>query len=431
MIRTSPTQISLLRECERKYAFKYVKGIRQPTTPAMQFGLEGHDLLEQWLRHGDYPPDTDVGLTARQGIRDGWLPTPHDSLMVEIGMILRLPDLGANIIGLADCIVPPSSEIPIVIDHKFTSALKWAKKAAELRNDPQSLFYTRWVREYFEVLKSKARWIYYAGTKPKGGERPRKPAGAQKVELILAHNDKTWDAMRADIARIVELRATKPDPKSLKATTSSCDNYGGCPYKRVCMKQPGRFFPSHKQTPPGEKEKVTTIMGLADKMAGSKTAGASTVNPPKGDDLEQKLKDALNDEVGTEETAKPPAKSKKAAAAKKPAASKKKNGNGKESKVLIVLQGALPNVHAPILGETVQLVDILAPLMREVANENGVGHWNLVEYSQGKALLAAKLDVLWGEKRPNGTIIADFSAEAQAVQSVLTGYADVVIHGVR
>jgi hypothetical protein len=426
MLNVSPTQISLLRECKRKYAFKYVSKKRMPTTEPMKFGIEGHTLMERWLRYGEYPPDTDIGLTARQGIRKDWLPTPSEDLLVEIGIFLVLRELGAQIIGLADCITPPNGMEPIVTDHKFTSSLRWAKTQAELYGDPQARIYARWAREFFEVEQAQARWIYYAGSKPKGGERPRKPAGAQKVELTFGHDDKVWDGIRADVEEIVRIRTYKQEPKSLEKNEAACDNYGGCPYRSVCMKQPGRFFPSHKEE---------NTMGLADKMAGTNIAkrtaadGASTVNPePSDSDLEAKLKEALA--AGTNSTVVDAAEP---LTEDKPKTKKKKTKkNGKADKgVLIVLQSALPNVAAPVLGDIRHLIDILAPLMREVANENGVGHWGLIEYAQGKSILAAKLDKLWAEKRPTGTILVDTSAESQAVQSVLNAYADVVIHGMR
>ena len=79
----------------------------------------------------------------------------------------------------------------------------------------------------------------------------------------------------------------------------------------------------------------------------------------------------------------------------------------------------------------VQLVELLGPIMREVADSAAKAHWALIPYAEGKALLAHAFDAWLTESGWKGTIYVDErSAESQAVREVLLAHADVVLRGV-
>jgi len=81
-------------------------------------------------------------------------------------------------------------------------------------------------------------------------------------------------------------------------------------------------------------------------------------------------------------------------------------------------------------ADPVQLVDLLAPLMRQVADENSKAHWSLIEFGQGKALLAHAFDKWLEESQWKGTVYDNGrSEEAYAVKAVLDAHADVVCTG--
>lgn len=84
-----------------------------------------------------------------------------------------------------------------------------------------------------------------------------------------------------------------------------------------------------------------------------------------------------------------------------------------------------------LLTTTTNLVDLLAPIMQEVADAHGVAHWNLVPYAQGKTHLAVAFDKWLTDTGWRGTILVGSSDEAFAVREVLIAHADVVLQGTR
>jgi hypothetical protein len=94
------------------------------------FGTAVHAQLERWLREGVKPDDTPAGRTAAQGLQ--WLPHPDTRLLLEQKFVFAVTDeISAG--GIIDCLVPPEigNEV-IVVDHKSTSDLRWAKTEEQL-----------------------------------------------------------------------------------------------------------------------------------------------------------------------------------------------------------------------------------------------------------------------------------------------------------
>ncbi len=229
----SPSQVKKKRQCDRLIGFEYVEGRRPPSSIKQRFGTNVHTHLENWLKHGTVPPDTPEGLTAKQGIRPGWLPTPGPELLIEHHFAFHVfPEIKAK--GIIDCVEPPTllQPMPVVIDHKSTSNMRYAMTVEELRNEPQSLIYSAWAMLKWNAPEVCARWVYYAASNPKTGKR--KPAGARPVETIFRANDPAylaaWAELQRDIAEIYRIRASKIPGNSLKPNPGSCSDYGGCPH---------------------------------------------------------------------------------------------------------------------------------------------------------------------------------------------------------
>ena len=92
-----------------------------------------------------------------------------------------------------------------------------------------------------------------------------------------------------------------------------------------------------------------------------------------------------------------------------------------------------------VLGDITELTDFLEPIAKAVATSHrckehpeGVDHFDLIEYGNGKAELAAAT-ARYLDKNPfSGVLVVDgMSAEGNAVKDVLIRRADVVIRGVR
>jgi hypothetical protein len=190
VMKLSASQLSKGRRCLRAYAFEYVEGFKPGPSPKQQFGKDVHTQLERWLSQGKMPDNTPEGQVAKQGIQKNWLPVPSNKLLIEYEFEIPWFD-DIIMMGFVDCAVSTAlEEIPIVIDHKTTSSLNWAKTEEQLLLDEQALIYSLWAAWRWDVSKVKARWVYYAASNPVKGKR--RPAGAKAVQVEFDVKSKTF-----------------------------------------------------------------------------------------------------------------------------------------------------------------------------------------------------------------------------------------------
>jgi hypothetical protein len=174
--------------------------------------------------------------------------------------------------------------------------------------------------------------------------------------------------------------------------------------------------PATVATKPG----AGVLAGLATGVNPPESAIAKTLPPP-----EDKPKAKAEPVTKAEPVAEPAAEAKTEPAEKK--------ARAKKPKAFVLLLGAAPTKgDESVLGAVVQFSDLIAPLLRGIAEREKVPHWALVPFAQGRALLAADLDKALAEKPFEGVLVVDESSEeARAVREVLIFRADVVIRGVR
>lgn len=240
----SPTATSKYRLCRRLYAFEYNEGLRPPPSPKQEFGTTVHKYLERWLKEGIYPDDSPAGLTARQGIDKGWLPKPDPRLLVE-GKFEFVVRKGLLAAGYIDCIAPPevTESDPLVIDHKSTSDLRWAKTEEQLLVDPQVILYGIWAMLHWKLSSVRARWVYYAATNPSDENQPRQPRGAKPVEVQLSTQSpaimESVERLLNDFEEMARIRIENQPGLSFKPSPESCGAFGGCPHIGRCNLSPG------------------------------------------------------------------------------------------------------------------------------------------------------------------------------------------------
>lgn len=242
-MRISPTQVGKGRRCERIIGFEYVEGIKAPSSIKQEFGTRVHAFLEEWLSAGVLPDNSPEGQVAKQGIQGKWLPPPDKGLMVEHKFQFLLEE-DINLMGFVDCGVPPEltgDGVPVVIDHKTTSDLRWAKTESQLSGDEQALIYAMWAMLHWNTPTVKCRWIYYAASNPKSG--PRKPRGAKPVELLFDARKEIFhsrvELLAKDIRRVVEIRKRGIPGLELQANPGGCGMFGGCFYRDRCQLEGG------------------------------------------------------------------------------------------------------------------------------------------------------------------------------------------------
>ena len=238
----SPTQITKWRQCQRLYAYEYVEGQRPPPSARQQFGTDMHKQLERWLRTGTPPDQSPAGRTAAQGIRPEVLPAPSGALLVEHNIVIPGVHGGVDIAGFADLVEPPTllRRWPLVVDHKSTSSLQWAKTPADLATDPQALIYALWAMLAFTVPTCEIRWVYYVASNPRSGSR--KPAGCRPVGGIFRAADPAYQAQIQELAddcwRMSEVRRLGVRAAQLPPSPQSCSAFEGCVHTERCALSP-------------------------------------------------------------------------------------------------------------------------------------------------------------------------------------------------
>ena len=91
--------------CQRKWAFDKIEGLRSPSTPKQAFGTKVHKQIENWLKDGKLPDDSEAGKCAAQGIKPGFLPTPQPGLMLEHKIEVEI-EPGLFLMGYVDLTDP-------------------------------------------------------------------------------------------------------------------------------------------------------------------------------------------------------------------------------------------------------------------------------------------------------------------------------------
>ena len=242
--RYSPSQIEWYELCERKWAWKYIDEVYTEANAAAEFGTEVHGRLEDWLKDKKVPDDDRAGKLAQVMIPH--LPAPHlvKPEYVERKFRLKIEELYFT--GIVD-LTMPDDEIPIVMDHKTTSDLRWAKTPESLIVDPQATLYAYWAFVHFPgVQKVGLQWTYGV---TRGSPR------ATPVERIVTKSEieprlvqSLQSAREMDLIRQSGVRALE-----VSYDASACEAFGGCPFKEKCNLS--------------AKERMNAIMSQGEKKA--------------------------------------------------------------------------------------------------------------------------------------------------------------------
>ena len=238
----SPSQFNTFSDCKRQWWFQSVFGLQTPQRPSAALGEAVHDQLEAYVDTGKLPDDSPAGRIAKAGL--SLLPEPGTS-WTEVSMSERqkegrdketltgVPGIhlaGIKVNGFID-LLDLSGVRPLVIDHKTTSDLKYAKTAAELREDPQMVLYGTFallaaLSQGIEVDEVDAGHVVYL---TKGAPLAKKTV----VTLGTAH----LAAERKKLEGVVEEMkgyAKTRTPDAVPGEPNSCNKYGGCHFRDKC-----------------------------------------------------------------------------------------------------------------------------------------------------------------------------------------------------
>ena len=243
----SASQISRHDECKRAWWFQYVMGLPVPQKASAALGEAMHAQLEKYLNDGTLPDvSTPAGRIAAPGLK--YLPKPG-TVFTEVpmsdkkkrdtdpdpddplpGNMPKLVVAGMPVNGFID-VLDLSGPHPVVIDHKSTSDLKWAKTEADLREDVQGTLYGLYALDVLAAMGVHADVVEFGHVVYLTKGAPT--AKATRVTLTREH---LASEIRNLETKVNEMKVTAQarTPASVEGNASACRNYGGCHFRDKC-----------------------------------------------------------------------------------------------------------------------------------------------------------------------------------------------------
>ncbi len=249
----SASQVSLWRECERKWAYRYILGIKSPQTPKQVLGdAVDSGQFQPYLTGGRPFDDSEAGQIARVALPH--LPPPMlPGLACQHPISLASPSGKWAYQGYIDLWLPDSRAvaniprydgppIPLVQDFKTIKSLRWMKTSEALRTDVQAQLYGTYAIAETGSDYADLNWLTITTEKP----YVAKPAH------LRVHIDQVWpqfEAIDATGHELHDVRMAAPPREaphdvreafvlSLKPNLKMCDEYGGCPHRHICNHTP-------------------------------------------------------------------------------------------------------------------------------------------------------------------------------------------------
>lgn len=229
----SATQIDNYELCNRKWAWRWLEGVKAPPNKFAQLGLDTHGPMEKWLAYGVVPDGQDKPNQLAQALIP-YCPPPQAVVPdnVEREELIVVDDV--LFVLKVDLYMPSvltwdgSRYRPRVYDHKTSKdPEKWAPQPDQIHFDTQAALYALWA-----ILKSGERvvdmqWNY---VKTVGAIKVHPVCATVSDEMIVPRMERS-----VQVAREIKwhLKNTK---RALDVVhdVRACDEYGGCPYKDRC-----------------------------------------------------------------------------------------------------------------------------------------------------------------------------------------------------
>lgn len=292
--RISATRIQQYDDCARKWVAQAVQGFDGdeprplPATTAQAFGTNVHLIAEQWLRDGIAPPQTLEGRTFLGGIN--YLPKPKTP-GVKVELPFQTKIAGKDFSGTMDCVWVREDGSVMLIDHKTTSNLRWAKTPAQLHGDQQAVAYAWGLFEQFPELELlDLRWVYYQRVTAID-EIPM--AKCIDLQMSREYAKDYWEKRLAPSASsMLELYRKRAHPADVEGNPLMCKAYGGCPYRKDCESLKGKNMSNAleallKKT---KKEKPVAVIPEESKdVEAPKVEPKTTTRPSKANEQKARI----------------------------------------------------------------------------------------------------------------------------------------------
>ena len=227
--------------CARKWYFDKVLGVARPADKALQDGSRFHTEIEKYL--GGEITEGELSPTIRAGVH--LMPAPLDPAILIEQPIDGVLDLGGvPFSGRADCINTRGTYIDAfgvlqydtgaaveVIDWKSTSNLKYAKRGADLIDNPQMIGYGEFARRKWPGVQF-IRLSHVAFQK-RGSFSAQKNTAVFSVDVVRDR----WQSLLATVEQMKDTAGAK-SVADVKPNYAACDKFKGCPYRSMCPRSP-------------------------------------------------------------------------------------------------------------------------------------------------------------------------------------------------
>lgn len=289
---------TFLTNCRAKWAWSRIARVPRIEGESAKLGTEVHTQLEGYLagKPFDFTHEEGAGYIAAAGVH--LLPEPNSpGMQIETEFRFQSPRTKFVWNGRIDLeiedsgIIPGLSEdggptgVPAILDHKSTSAVRWAKTPETLKWDVQANLYAYAAIVKFRKPSVDLVWTYY---QTKGSR------SAHRVHLRV-HSDHAAKAFRLIEDVAIEMAAYIDRAKSYVASVEgppdirgwvrenvpknpgACRAYGGCPYGSVCQLSLQERMRANMST---DFDFLDSLQKRAEAEDGTKTSSTTEAAPP-------------------------------------------------------------------------------------------------------------------------------------------------------
>jgi hypothetical protein len=231
----SPSSLETFHDCPRKWAYRKIDRAPEKPKPSALKGVRTHGQHERWLRDAiPYDMTKEEGEIAFRSMHA--LPPPRSGAVEHT---IRFSMEGLEFGGIVDWCGRDwlGGPNPVVLDHKTTGDLGWAKLTIEaLLNHPQAPAYAHWAGEKTGAPLVDLRWNYTTTKRPFKFE----PSWHTVQTARATEAFRVYLPVAREMARVVsacngERSAGRAfSAKDVDANQAACHMYGGCDYRAIC-----------------------------------------------------------------------------------------------------------------------------------------------------------------------------------------------------
>ncbi|GMV17952.1 MAG: hypothetical protein AMXMBFR56_61760 [Polyangiaceae bacterium] len=242
----SATQISTFELCNRKWAWRWLEGVKAPPNKFAQLGIDTHGKLEKWLRGNVVPSMESQHADAEHRKRDEqavklaqamipYLPPPQavnpndverdELIFVQDVLFIVKIDLFMPEMVSWDGVVRPRT-----CDHKTTGDFKWLPEASQIHYDPQAALYSAWTIIHTGKTEIDLQWNY---VRTKGAIKVE-PVCATVTDAMITPRMQANVETGRQIKKLIALKERGLRALDVVHDARACDEYGGCPYQDRC-----------------------------------------------------------------------------------------------------------------------------------------------------------------------------------------------------